>query len=131
MDAEKPKRQKYGGRVKGAKNKKARELERALKRNTNVDEIIQALFRLATGVNVVKMTKEGQELFYTEKPDREAADILLSHRYGKPTQKIEEELTHNFNNLTPEELQKLPSNVLNLIAMGKPINAKRLPVSKN
>jgi hypothetical protein len=118
----------HNRRPKGAilkKRDKAKILERALKKNTDVNEIIKALYRLAMGVTVEKV-KDGVVTVYTEKPDREAASILIDHGFGKPTQKVQEEVTHTFKNLTPQEMQKLPSDVLNAI-----VNGKRIPVTKN
>jgi hypothetical protein len=100
-----------------AKQKKVLQLEKALDRHFKVDKVVKALNALALGVTVEKSTKDGP-VIYTEKPDREAGEVLLSRKFGKPVQQIQEDITHRFADLTPEEIQKLPTHVLNEIIHG-------------
>lgn len=54
-----------------------------------LQQIIEALFRLAIGIRAVRHEREGQEVVYEVLPDTQAAKLILEHRYGKPKQAIE------------------------------------------
>jgi hypothetical protein len=66
----------YGGHIRAAENLIADHLA----------DFIHNLVRLANGVWVEEMTKEGVRLVYQQAPDRASNEYLLNRIMGKPTE---------------------------------------------
>ena len=79
---------KTGGRKKGSLNKSKDEIKELLDSHVDFEEIIGKLVELVNGVSVSVMTDKGIKV-YQDRPDAQAAKILLEYRFGKPQQKIE------------------------------------------
>lgn len=76
-----------GGSRKGIPNKSTAEIKELLDEQVDFGVVISKLYELAQGVESEKFSM-GEEIVYTEKPDANAAKILLEYRFGKPLQTI-------------------------------------------
>jgi hypothetical protein len=87
-----------GGRRKGSPNRSTIYIRDLIDETSDLltvegrdalQQIIEALFRLAIGVRAVRHEHEGQEVVYEVLPDTQAAKLILEHRFGKPKQAVE------------------------------------------
>lgn len=82
------------GRKRGVRNKetvlKEQTLHRAMdlvaKKRSGYKELIEALWQVAVGVEVMKVDREGKEIVFSQPPDPLAAKTLLEFRFGKAPQ---------------------------------------------
>lgn len=79
---------KTGGRQKGSQNKSKNDLRELLDKTVDFNKIFESLTNLALGIEIEREIA-GKIYKIKEKPDAQAAKILLEYRYGKPAQTIE------------------------------------------
>lgn len=121
------------GRKKGYKEKRTIEREEARERITQkvikeLDSIIEAQIDLAKGHLVEEITSTGRKRIYSKSPDKNAAELLLAHGIGKPTEHYDhttggerlmtyEQASRLFGRRTPEggdsSSEKRPDGLLN------------------
>jgi hypothetical protein len=81
-----------GGSRKGRPNKSKEEVRNLIdkvgKFHGGMDAVFDGLFRLAKGVTIQKVDKDGDPFIYEAPPDAFAARILAEYRFGKPAQRI-------------------------------------------
>lgn len=76
------------------------------------DAIVESLMRLAQGIEVEGVDKDGETYTYSQPPDYRAATYLLDFAFGKPTQKQQVikdttiNVIHQVQRPTPEEAAK-------------------------
>jgi len=57
--------------------------------------LIQNMLVLADGVRVTKTTSDGEEIVYSQPPDRGANEYLINRVMGKPTERQESDVDMN------------------------------------
>jgi hypothetical protein len=90
MDASRSTALKKSNSRKGIPNKVHRaEVQKLIDERGDMRKVVDGLFQLSLGVYAEEVIDGQRVRVYQEKPDKGAAQILLEHRHGKPTQRTE------------------------------------------
>ena len=88
------------GRPRGARNKSTGDVKDLIDKVGEdfggMEMVVGRLFDLARGVLVEQADKNEGRSVFSKPPDTLAARILMEYRFGKPTQRIQDDATETF-----------------------------------